>query len=112
MHGRVVVDGVDVLSRSHDLDEPGVDRDSELAVEQPGSFEPDVLGLVHHGDDDQDPRLLGLAQRVQHLGPNESKVKSKIPLGGIFQNFNWNFPPFFSLGKNSGQLQSNCFLKT
>ena len=67
MHCGVVVDGVDVLSRCHDLDEPGVDRSSELPVEQPGSLEPDVLGLVHHGDDDHDARLFGIAQRVQDL---------------------------------------------
>ena len=46
-------------------------------------------------------------------GPfHESKVKSKIPHGVVFQNFNWNFLLFFSLGVNSAHLQSNCFLKT
>ena len=43
---------------------------------------------------------------------HESKVRSKIPPGRISQNFEWTFPHLFTLGVNSAQLQSNCFLKT
>ena len=46
---------------------------------------------------------VGLESRGQF---HESKVKSKIPYGGIFLNFNWNFPLFFSQGVKSAQLQN------